>query len=51
MIVAASERRWRMGGHWAHIAKMLNDAMNNPIVLSLALAAVVLAFAIHVFVY
>ena len=51
MIVAASERRWRMGGHWAHIAKMLNDAMNNPIVLSLALAAVVLAFAIHVFVF
>jgi len=30
---------------------MLNNAMNNPIVLSLALAAVVLAFAIHVFVY
>jgi multisubunit Na+/H+ antiporter MnhC subunit len=30
---------------------MLNDVMNNPIVLALALTAVVLAFAIHVFVY
>jgi multisubunit Na+/H+ antiporter MnhC subunit len=30
---------------------MLNDAMNNPIVLALALTAVVLAFAIHAFVY
>jgi len=36
---------------WAEVAKMLNDAMNNPIVLALALTAVVLAFTIHVFVY
>jgi multisubunit Na+/H+ antiporter MnhC subunit len=44
--------RWCMHGRqWAHIAKTLNNAMNNPIVLALALAAVVLAFAIHVFVY
>jgi multisubunit Na+/H+ antiporter MnhC subunit len=30
---------------------MLNDAVNNPIVLALAVTAVVLAFTIHVFVY
>jgi len=31
----------------AHIAKMLNNTVNNPIVLVLALAVVVLAFGIY----
>jgi hypothetical protein len=31
----------------AHIAKMLNNTVNNPIVLVLALAVVVLAFGVY----
>jgi hypothetical protein len=35
----------------AHVPEMLKGALNNPIVLALALAAVVLAYAVYEIVY
>jgi hypothetical protein len=42
--------RWRMVRPWAHIVRMLKDAINNPIFL-IALFAVVLAFVIYLIVF